>query len=104
MRADSHTVLAQACVTVLLQGPDITNDAGSMPLVGAEHWVTHAQVKNVMSRVCDGLEYLFDPAKPYFEAWVQSHNFDHDHASDTHQILSLENGHCITLRYVDCLS
>ena len=54
MRADSHTVLAQACLTVLLQGPDITNNAGSMPLVGAEHWVTHAQVKNVMSRVCDG--------------------------------------------------
>ncbi len=38
--------------------------------------MTHAQVENVASRVRDGMEYLFDPDKPYFEAWVQLHNVD----------------------------
>jgi ankyrin repeat protein len=78
---DSHTILAQACLAVLLWDPDMTNDADSMLLAGyaAEHWVTHAQVENVASRVRDGMEYLFDPTKPYFEAWVQFRDFDRDH-------------------------
>jgi ankyrin repeat protein len=78
---DSHTILAQACLAVLLRDPDITNDADGMPLVGyaAEHWVTHARVENVALRVRDGLEYLFDPGKPYFEAWVQLRDHDRDH-------------------------
>ena len=70
---DAHTVLAQACLGVLLRDPDVKNDADSGPLsrYAAEHWATHAQVENVASWVRDGLENLFDPDKPYFEAWVQ---------------------------------
>ena len=78
---DSHTILTQACLAVLLRDPDITNDTDSMPLAGyaSGHWVTHARVDNVASRVRDGMEFLFDPAKPYFEAWVQLRDFDRDH-------------------------
>ncbi len=76
---DAHTVLAQASLGVLLRDPDVKHGADSAPLAryAAEHWVTHAQVENVASRVRDGMEYLFDPDKPYFEAWVQLHNVDH---------------------------
>jgi hypothetical protein len=78
--SDAHTVLAQACLGVLLRDPDITNGADSAPLAGyaAEHWVAHAQIENVASRVRNGMEYLFDPDKPYFEVWVQLHDVDDD--------------------------
>ena len=75
---DSHTVLAQASLAVLLRDPDLTNDGDSAPLAryAAQHWVTHAQVENVASRVREGMEHLFDPDKPYFEAWVQLYDVD----------------------------
>jgi hypothetical protein len=68
----AHTVLAQASFGVLLRDSDVTNGADSTPLAryAAEHWVTHTQVENVASRVRNGMERLFDPAKPYFDAWV----------------------------------
>ena len=75
---DSHTVLAQASLGVLLQDPDVKNGADSGPLAryAAEHWVTHAQVENVASRIRDGMGHVFDPDKPYFDAWVQLHDVD----------------------------
>jgi ankyrin repeat protein len=75
---DAHTVLAKACLGVLLRVPDFKNRADRGPLTryAAEQWVAHAQIENVASRVRDGMEYLFDPDKPYFEAWVQSHDVD----------------------------
>ncbi|KAI9436463.1 hypothetical protein H4582DRAFT_1880234, partial [Lactarius indigo] len=75
---DAHTVLAQASLSVLLRDPDVTNSAGSAPLAlyAAEHWVAHAQVENVASRIRDGMQRLFDPDQPYFEAWVRLHDPD----------------------------
>ena len=75
---DANTLLAQASLAVLLRDPDVNNHADSTPLAryAAEHWVTHAQVKNVASRLHDGMKDLFDPDKPYFDAWVQLHNVD----------------------------
>ena len=75
---DAHTLLTRASLAVLLRDPDVNTSADSAPLAeyAAEHWVTHAQVKNVASRVRDGMEYLFDSDKPYFEAWIQLHNID----------------------------
>ena len=75
---DAHTLLVQASLAVLLRDPDVNSPADSAPLAGyaAEHWVTHAQVKDVASRVRVGMEYLFDPDKPYFEAWIQLHDID----------------------------
>ena len=75
---DAHTVLARACLGVLLRDSDVPNSSDSAPLASyaARHWVAHAQVENVASRVLGGMETLFDPDKPYFESWVQLHDFD----------------------------
>jgi ankyrin repeat protein len=75
---DAHLVLAQASLAVLLRDPDVNADADSAVLAGyaAEHWVTHAQVKNVAPRVRNGMDDLFDSDKPYFEAWLQLYDID----------------------------
>ena len=75
---DANTLLAQASLAVLLRDPDVNNHADSAPLAryAAEHWATHAQVKDVASRLRDGMKDLFDPDKPYFEAWVDLYNID----------------------------
>ena len=77
----AHTIMAQACMGVLLQPDDCVeaNDTGRRsPLVGyaAEHWVTHAQFERVSSFLRMAMEHLFDPDKPYFGAWVQLHDID----------------------------
>ena len=76
----AHTVLAQACVSALLQSVDYDKQDDvrtNSPLVryAAEHWVHHAQFENVASRI-KGMEYLFDLDKPYFVAWRQFHDID----------------------------
>ena len=75
---DAHTALAQASLGVLLRDPDVTNSADGGPLAryAAEHWVTHAQVEKVASRVLNGMKRLFDPNKPHFSAWVQLYDAD----------------------------
>ena len=75
---DAHTLLTQASLAVLLRDPEVDTHSDSAPLAkyAAEYWVTHAQVKTVASRVRDGMECLFDPDKPYFEAWIQLHDID----------------------------
>src|SRR6266404_2251463 len=77
---DAHTVLARACLGVLLRDPDVDDDTDRAPLAryAAKHWVSHAQVENVTSRVCEGMERLFDPDEPYFESWVRLHDADED--------------------------
>ena len=76
---DAHTLLAQASLAVLLRDPDFNGHVDSGVLAGyaAEHWMTHARDENVASRLRDGMEDLFDPNKPYFEAWVKLHDMDH---------------------------
>jgi ankyrin repeat protein len=74
-------VLAQACMSVLIQTDDHAeeNDVEqSSPLTkyAAEQWVTHAQFQSVSSLLRKAMEYLFDPDKPYFTAWLQLHNID----------------------------
>ena len=75
---DAHILLTRASLAVLLRDPEVNTSADDAPLAkyAAEHWVTHAQVKNVASRVRNGMECLFDPDKPYFEAWVRLHDID----------------------------
>ena len=71
---DAHTVLTRACLGVLLRDPGATNGDDPLAPYAAEHWVAHAQVDGVTSRVRDGMESLFDPDKPYLEAWIQLHD------------------------------
>ena len=77
----AHTILAQACMGILLQSGDRVeeNDDGkSSPLAeyAAQYWVTHAQFKEVSSRLRKAMVYLFDPDKPYFANWLQLLNID----------------------------
>jgi ankyrin repeat protein len=79
----AHTILAQACLSVLLRLDDCVeqSDIGdSFPLAryAAEHWVAHAQDEKVSSCLQKAMEYLFDVDKPYFAAWLQLHDIDTD--------------------------
>ena len=74
----AHTILAQACLSVLLRLDKSVkwSDVGnSFPLAryAAEHWVAHAQDEKVSSCLRKAMEYLFDVDKPYFSAWLQSY-------------------------------
>ena len=72
----AHTVLAQACVSVLLQLDDL-DATKNAPLAAyaAEYWMRHAQFNDAASRI-KGMEYLFDLDKPYFAAWRKLHDID----------------------------
>ena len=77
----AHTILAQACIGVLLQADSHVeeNDVKkSSPLAeyAALHWVTHARFERVSSFLRKAMEYLFDLDRPYFAAWVELHDID----------------------------
>jgi ankyrin repeat protein len=75
---DANTLIASACLSVLLRDPVDENDATTAPLAqyAAKHWVSHAQVENVARRVRNGMECLFDPDARYFSAWLNLYNID----------------------------
>src|SRR6266404_1873549 len=73
----AHTILAQACLGLLLHLNDRDDDKSS-PLAeyAARHWVAHAQFEDVASRVMDGMKSLFDQHKPHFAAWIGLYDID----------------------------
>jgi hypothetical protein len=77
---NAHTILAQACLAVLLQTHDgiDENTSKDHPLAkyAAEHWTTHAQFREVSSRLQNGMKYLFDSDKPHFKAWLILYDID----------------------------
>src|SRR6266849_4382282 len=77
----AHTILAQACLGVLLRLDDHVDEdnARDIPLAdyAAKHWVTHAQFKGVSSCIREAMEYFFDSDKPHFAAWLRLHDIDH---------------------------
>ena len=70
----AHTIIAQACLGVLLHlDENITNETlKEFPLAeyAAEHWMSHARYENVAPNVLDGLKRLFDPSKNHLSVWV----------------------------------
>ena len=76
----AHTILAQACLGVLLKlDSNIDRDRiKSFPLAryAAEYWVRHAQFGSVSSCIKDGMECLFDAEMPHFAVWLWI--YDHD--------------------------
>ena len=69
----AHTILAQTCVSVLLQlgdddEPGKVEKNGPLAIYAAQYWARHAQFDDVVSCI-KGMEYLFDLDKPYFGAW-----------------------------------
>jgi hypothetical protein len=76
----AHTILAQACVSVLLQlgdddEPDDIEKNAPLARYAAKCWVRHAQFDYVVSGI-KGMEYLFDLDKPYFAAWRRLYDID----------------------------
>jgi hypothetical protein len=76
----AHTILAQACLGVLLQMQDgvegCTPEDHPLARYAAKHWTTHAQFGEVSSRLHKGMEYLFDANKPHFKVWVMLCDID----------------------------
>ena len=74
----AHTVLAQACLGVLLRLDDrLDHDSiESFPMAryAARYWPTHARFGNVSSRIKDGMGYLFDTDKPHLATWLWIYN------------------------------
>lgn len=70
----AHTILAQACLAVLLR----LDDSSSLAEYAARHWVGHAQFEKVSLRVGDGMRCLFNQSEPYFVAWLKLYDIDLD--------------------------
>ena len=76
----AHTLLARACLTVLLHLDEKTDKKrlATFPLAlyAAQHWFEHAKYEDVASQVQDAMEELFNPSKPYFTSWVWIQDVD----------------------------
>jgi len=76
----AHTLLAQACLGVLLRLDDDVNEknAKDIPLAeyAARYWVDHAQFEDVSSRIRETLEFFFDADQPHWAAWIRVYNID----------------------------
>ena len=70
----AHTVIAQACLGVLLHIHKNINkdDLEKFPLAkyAAKHWVSHARFKGVSSNIQDGMKRLFDPSRHHLSVWL----------------------------------
>jgi ankyrin repeat protein len=76
----AHTILAQACLGVLLRLDEHVDEvkAKDIPLAeyAARHWAEHARIEKVSARIWVAMEYLFDVDKPHFSAWLRVHDMD----------------------------
>jgi Ankyrin repeats (many copies) len=77
----AHTVMAQACMGVLLHPDDCLEDNSIRRIISlsgyaAEYWVKHAQFNGVTSSLHKAMEYLFDSDRPHFATWLQLQNID----------------------------
>jgi ankyrin repeat protein len=73
-----HTILAQACLGVLLRLDDNSAQHSSLEQYAAQYWVDHALFEDVSSRVKEGMENLFDSDKRHFSQWIRIYNMDDD--------------------------
>ena len=76
----THTILAQACLGVLLHldDRDIEDNIDDIPLVeyASRHLFDHSGFENVSSRIRDAMEYFFDADKPHWTAWSRVQKVD----------------------------
>jgi len=90
----AHTILAQACLGVLLCLDEHDDDDGAIPLAGyaARYWVEHAQFEGVSSQLRDVMKYFFDSDRPHWAAWLRLHNVDQPWSDFTPKELILAAG------------
>ncbi len=83
----AHTILAQACLGILLRLDDRVDldiiKSFPLALYAARYWLTHARVEDVLSRIKDGVECLFDADKPHFATWLWIYNEDAENSLST---------------------
>jgi len=76
----AHTILAQACLGVLLCLDEHVTKYNSyaIPLAkyAAQFWIEHAQFEDVSSRIQDVMEYFFDTDRPHCAAWLRVSNIN----------------------------
>jgi hypothetical protein len=76
----AHTVIVKACLGILLHSDDgagnIETTSSSLGKYAAKHWADHARFEKVSTHIEDGIQLLFDPAKPFFEAWHKLYDLD----------------------------
>jgi ankyrin repeat protein len=70
----AHTIMAQACLGVLLRLNDHMDKEAieGYPLAkyAGQCFVEHAKFGDVLSYIDDGLDYLLDPDNPHFNTWL----------------------------------
>ena len=70
----AHTLLARACMAVLLQLDEKVDRerVATFPLAkyASKHWLDHAKFENVQSQIQAALEHLFDPKRPHLRACI----------------------------------
>ena len=78
----AHTILARACLVVLLQLEENMDEErlATFPLAGyaARNWVDHAKFENVASQIQNAMEDLFNPIKHHLWTWIRMHNVDYN--------------------------
>jgi ankyrin repeat protein len=77
----AHTILAQACLSVLLQldgraEKKAVRRSFRLAQYAAGHWASHARFMDISGRIRQAMEYLFDPDRPHFLAWLRLHDID----------------------------
>ena len=76
----AHTLLAKACLSVLIQLNYSIDKIKirDFPLAryAAAHWVDHALFQDVSSDIRDGLDCLFDRNRPHLAAWLWLSDID----------------------------
>ena len=78
----AHTILARACLGVLLRLDDHIDrdEIKNFPLAryAAQYWATHARFENPSSCIKDGIKCLFDADRPHFATWLWIYDEDRD--------------------------
>src|SRR6267154_3395870 len=83
----AHSLLARACVAVLLQLDEKVDKerVATFPLAwyAAERWVDHTKFENVEPQMEDALEHLFNPIKPHLRACIWMYDVEKKHSQFT---------------------
>ena len=74
----AHTILAQACLGVLLRLDGHHDVQNNFPLAryAARYWVAHAQFESVSFQVRKAMDCIFDQDQPHFKLWRRTYDID----------------------------
>ncbi|KAI0272333.1 hypothetical protein BC834DRAFT_840668 [Gloeopeniophorella convolvens] len=74
----SHTVLAKACLGILLRPKAVASAPvhSYLETYAMGSWDTHARFEDVSTLLLEALKPLFDPTKPHFAAWAYRRESD----------------------------